>query len=456
MARKRLLLVSPRGTFFGKNPEHQQFKRTCREFQFFDYTWTGFASGLVIVGSLTPPHWDVHYVDENIEPIDFDEAADLVALTGMTQQATRMYEIAAEFRARGVPVAAGGLHANLLPEEVATHVDAVCVGEAEVLWPQVIHDFEHGALRPIYRSTERADLARAPRPRYELARERYYPSIWIETSRGCPHRCKFCAATIRYRDQIGYKPIDAVIEEVRVVKERWNNPYILFSDDNFVVDRARTKELLQRLVPLGIKWSGQSDVSFYKDTEILELMHRSGCMMMLVGFESVSTETLNGIDERNWKLRTLATYEEAIRTIQGHGIGVYGAFTLGLDTDTPTTAEETSEFIRKNFLAGIQVSCVTPFPGTPLRREMEAQGRILADKPWSHYTVFDAVYQPRHMTPEQLEAASLDVYKKFYNREFSLAKTRHFKAIYRDLVKQQMAREAERDEVLATSGRSMV
>ncbi|WP_428266265.1 B12-binding domain-containing radical SAM protein [Haliangium sp.] len=456
MARKRLLLISPRGTFFGKNPEHQAFKRTCREFQFFDYTWTGFANGLVIVGALTPPNYDVHYIDENIEPVDFDEPADLVALTAMTQQATRMYEIAAEFRARGVPVVAGGLHANLLPEEVAGHVDAVCVGEAEALWPRVIHDFEHDGLKPIYRHAERADLSRAPQPRYELAREKYYPSIWIETSRGCPHRCKFCAATIRYRDLLGYKPIDAVIEEVRAVKERWNNPYILFSDDNFVVDRARTKELLQRLVPLGIKWSGQSDVSFYKDTEILELMHKSGCMMMLVGFESVSTETLEGIDERNWKYRTLATYEEAIKRIQEQGIGVYGSFTLGLDTDTLSTAEETSAFIRKNYLAGIQVSCVTPFPGTPLRREMEAQGRILADKPWSYYTVFDAVYQPRNMTPTELEEASLNVYKNFYNREFSLAKTRHFKGIYRNLVKKEMVREAARDGALASSGRSMV
>jgi radical SAM superfamily enzyme YgiQ (UPF0313 family) len=456
MKRKRLLLISPRGTFFGKNPEHQAFKRTCREFQFFDYTWTGFATGLIIVGSVTPPHYDIHYVDENIEPVDFDEDADLVAVTGMTQQATRMYEIAAGFRARGVPVVAGGLHANLLPEDVAKHVDAVCVGEAEVVWPQVIHDFEHDGLKPIYRSAGRADLDRAPLPRYDLAQERYYPSIWVETSRGCPHRCKFCAATIRYRDQIGYKPIDAVIAEVKMVKERWNSPYILFSDDNFVVDRARTKELLQRLIPLGVKWSGQSDVSFYKDAEILDLMHQSGCMMMLIGFESVSTETLNGIDERNWKFRTLSIYEEAIKTIQDHGIGVYGAFTLGLDTDTPTSAEETSAFIRKNLLAGIQVSCVTPFPGTPLRREMEAEGRILMDKPWSHYTVFDAVYQPRHMTPAQLEEASLGVYKSFYNREVSLAKTRHFKSIYRNLVQKDMAREAARDEVLATSGRSMV
>lgn len=456
MASKRLLLISPRGTFFGKNPKHQEFKRTCREFQFFDYTWTGFATGLIIVASVTPPDYEIRYIDENIEPVDFDAEADLVALTGMTQQATRMYEIAAKFRERGIPVVSGGLHSTLIPEEVKNHVDAVCVGEAEALWPQVIHDFEHGQLKPFYRQTERADLNRSPRPRYDLAQQKYYPSIWVETSRGCPHRCKFCAASIRYRDLLGYKPIDAVIEEVKMVKERWDSPYVLFSDDNFVVDRARTKELLQRLIPLGVKWSGQSDVSFYKDREILELMHQSGCMMMLVGFESVSTETLNGIDERNWKFRTLATYEEAIKTIQDHGIGVYGAFTLGMDTDTTSTAEETATFIRKNYLAGIQVSCVTPFPGTPLRREMEAQGRILTDKPWSYYTVFDTVYQPRHMTPEELESSALSVYQSFYNREFSLAKTRHFKGIYRNLVKQQMAREAVRDDVLATSGRSMV
>lgn len=450
--RRKLLLISPRATFFGHNPKHQQFKRESREFQFFDYTWTGFATGLVIVGSLTPSHYDVHYIDENIEPIDFDEDADLVALTAMTAQADRMYEIAAQFRARGIPVVAGGLHANLVPFEVARHVDAVCVGEAEAVWPQVLHDFEQRQLQPMYRQKARADLTAAPRPRYELAQQRYYPSIWIETSRGCPHTCRFCAATIRYRDKLGYKSVDQVIREVEFVRERWDSPYILFSDDNFVVDRARTRELLTRLIPLGIKWSGQSDVSFYKNPDILDLMHASGCMMMLIGFESVSVDTLTGIDERNWKLRALSTYVEAAKVIQDHGVGVYGAFTLGLDTDTPESFEATTQFVKENYLAGIQVSCCTPFPGTPLRDDMEREGRILPDKSWSYYTVFDAVFQPKNMTPEQLEEGTLSVYRDFYNREFSLRKTRHFKSIYRSLVKKKV----EREHALATSGRSMV
>lgn len=453
MARRRkLLLISPHATFFGRNPKHQQFKRESREFQFFDYTWTGFATGLVIVGSLTPPEYDLHYVDENIEPVDFDEDADLVVLTAMTAQADRMYEIAAQFRARGVPVVAGGLHANLVPHEVMGHVDAVCVGEAEAIWPQVLHDFENNELKPVYRQTARADLTAAPRPRYELAQQRYYPTIWIETSRGCPHTCRFCAATIRYRDKLGYKSVDQVIREVELVRERWDSPYILFSDDNFVVDRARTRELLTRLIPLGIKWSGQSDVSFYKDADILDLMHASGCMMMLIGFESVSVDTLNGIDERNWKLRALSTYVEAAKAIQDHGVGVYGAFTLGLDTDTKDSFEATTQFAKDNYLAGIQVSCCTPFPGTPLREDMERERRVLPDKSWSYYTVFDCVYQPKNMTPEELEEGTLSVYRSFYNREFSLKKTRHFKSIYRNLVQKKV----EREHALATAGRSMV
>ncbi|MEV8597883.1 radical SAM protein [Streptomyces sp. NPDC052012] len=453
MARKRtLLLISPTASFFGRNEKHQKFKRECREFQFFDYTWTGFATGLLIVGALTPPSYDVRYIDENIEPVDFDADADLVALTGMTAQADRMYEIAAEFRARGIPVVAGGLHANLLPHEVMRHVDAVCVGEAEAVWPEVLHDFEQNRLKPMYRQTRRTDMQTAPRPRYELAHRRYYPSIWVETSRGCPHSCRFCAATIRYRDKLGYKSIDQVIAEVEAVRDRWDSPYVLFSDDNFVVDRHRTRELLTRLKPLGVKWSGQSDVSFYKDPEILDLMHESGCMTMLIGFESVSQDTLDGIDERNWKYRALDKYVEATKTIQDHGIGVYGAFSLGLDTDTKDSFEQTSRFIKDNYLAGVQVSCVTPFPGTPLRDDMEAEGRILPDKSWSYYTVFDACFQPRNMTPEELEDGTLGIYRDFYSREFSLAKTRHFKSIYRNLVRKK----SERESALATSGRRMV
>ncbi|MFI2369833.1 B12-binding domain-containing radical SAM protein [Streptomyces sp. NPDC018833] len=453
MARKRkLLLISPTASFFGRNANHQKFKRECREFQFFDYTWTGFATGLLIVGALTPPSYEVRYVDENIEPVDFDADADLVALTGMTAQADRMYEIAAEFRARDIPVVAGGLHANLLPHEVMRHVDAVCVGEAEAVWPEVLHDFEQRQLKPMYRQTKRTDMQAAPQPRYELAHERYYPSIWVETSRGCPHSCRFCAATIRYRDKLGYKSIDQVIAEVEGVRERWDSPYVLFSDDNFVVDRNRTRELLTRLKPLGIKWSGQSDVSFYKDPEILDLMHESGCMTMLIGFESVSQDTLDGIDERNWKYRALGKYVEATKTVQDHGIGVYGAFSLGLDTDTKDSFEQTSRFIKDNYLAGVQISCVTPFPGTPLRDDMEAEGRILSDKSWSYYTVFDACFQPRNMTAEELEEGTLSVYRDFYSREFSLAKTRHFKSIYRNLVRKK----SERESALATAGRRMV
>ncbi len=440
-AKPRVMLISPRADFFGKNPGHVEFKKTCRGFQFFDFTWTGFTTGLIIVGAHTPAHWEIQYVDENIEPIDFDADVDIVALTGMTAQATRMYEIADRFRARGVPVVAGGLHANLIPGEVKDHVDAVCVGEAEALWPQVVHDFEHDGLQPYYRQTERVDLRVQPQPRYDLARDKYYPSIWIETSRGCPHRCRFCASTIRYRDKIGYKSIDKVIEEIEYARDRWDNPYILFGDDNFVVDRERTRELLQRLAPLGVKWSGQSDVSFGDDPEILELMHQSGCMVMLIGFESVSALTLTDIDERNWKLKTLGRYVDSAKRIQDHGIGVYGAFTMGFDTDNKETFDITAEFAKEQYLAGIQVSCVTPFPGTPLRSEYESTGRLL-DKPWSYYTVFDAVFEPKNMTPAELEAGTLGVYEQYYTKDFSLKKTRHFKEIYKDMARAEMARDA--------------
>lgn len=473
---RRLLLISPRADFFGKNPGHRAFKKECREFQFFDYTWTGFTTGLLIVASVTPAHFDIQYVDENVEPIDFDADVDLVALTGMTAQATRMLEIADRFRARGVPVVAGGLFTTAAPELVAPHVDAVCVGEAEAIWPRVIDDFERGELKPVYRQhapaaarpgprgstglslvreQQQVDLRTAPRPRYDLAQRDYYPSIWIETSRGCQHRCGFCASTISYRDKLGWKSIEQVVDEIKHVCERWNNPYILFSDDNFAANRKRTKELLRQLVPLGIKWSAQTDISYSDDDELLKLMHQSGCMMMLSGFESVSDEGLTNIDLRNFKRKRLAGYAESIKRVQDHGIGVYGSFTLGLDTDTLDIFDQTWEFVRQNLLAGIQVSSVTPFPGTPFYKQLQAEGRILPDKPWSYYTVFDCVVRPKNMTPEELDAGCLKVYRNFYSRDFSLTKTRHFKQIYTRLVREKMSRDGKQD-ALATSGRVMV
>lgn len=470
----KLLLISPRADTFGKNEKHQEFKRSSREFQFFDYTWTGFATGLLIVASLTPAHYEIRYVDENVEPIDFDEEADLVGLTGMVAQANRMFEIAAQFRQRGIPVVAGGLLATRSPELVAPHVDAVCVGEAEEIWPEVIHDFEHKQLQRVYgrqsnamrqqlglkkipRARPQTVMSEVPMPRFDLAQKDYYPSVWIETSRGCQHRCNFCAASISYRDSLGFKTEDQIVEEILYVQERWNNPYIMLADDNFAASPARVKSLLKRLVPLGIKWSGQTDISYADDPELLQLLHKSGCMIMLSGFESVSEAGLTDLDLRNWKLKRLSTYADSIKRVQDHGIGVYGSFTLGLDTDTPEIFDATSEFARSNMLAGIQVSCVTPFPGTPLYDSLAAQGRLFlhSRRSWEYYSVFDVVFEPKLMSAEELEEGCLRVYREFYSREFSLKKTRHFKQIYSRLVKEKYARDETR-EALSTSGRMMV
>ncbi|HEX4417682.1 MAG TPA: radical SAM protein [Kofleriaceae bacterium] len=425
----------------------------------------------MIVASVTPPSYDIHFVDENVEPIDFDEPADLVALTCMTAQADRVFEIAAAFRARGVTVVVGGLLATRAPEILQPHVDAVCRGEAEAVWPQLLADFERGALKPCYgrpssaigeqfghklqKAPPQTDLTQVVRPRFDLAQKDFYPSVWIETSRGCQHRCNFCAASISYRDKLGYKTNDQIVAEIKFVQERWNNPYIMFADDNFAANRIRTKSLLEKLAPLGIKWSGQTDISYADDPELLQLMHKSGCMIMLSGFESISEEGLQDMDLRNWKKKRLATYADSIARVQDHGVGVYGSFTLGLDSDTKDIFDQTSAFARTNMLAGIQVSCVTPFPGTPVYEKMKAENRLLPDKSWAYYSVFDAVFEPKHMTPEELDAGCLKVYSEFYSREFALKKTRHFKQIYGRLIKEKYARDDRRD-ALTASGRTMV
>jgi radical SAM superfamily enzyme YgiQ (UPF0313 family) len=470
----KLLLISPRADFFGVNSRHQEFKRTSREFQFFDYTWTGFATGLLIVASVTPSRYEIRYIDENVEPVDFDEEVDLVGLTGMTAQADRMFEISAEFRRRGVSVVAGGLFASRAPDILQPHVDAVCMGEAEAVWPEVIRDFELGALKPRYgresnakrqqmglpadpRREPQTAMPSVPMPRFDLVQKDFYPSVWVETSRGCQHRCNFCAASISYRDTLGFKTEDQIVSEIKFVQQRWNNPYILFSDDNFAASPSRTKSLLKKLVPLGIKWSGQTDISYADDDELLQLLHKSGCMMMLSGFESVTFEGLTDIDLRNFKRTRLSSYKDSIKRVQDHGIGVYGSFTLGLDSDTKEVFEATADFAKTNMLAGIQASCVTPFPGTPVYEGMKQQNRLLplSEKSWRYYSVFDAVFEPKHMTPDELDAGCLKVYQDFYSREFALKKTRHFKQIYNRLVQEKYSRD-ERSQALESTGRTMI
>lgn len=364
---------------------------------------------LGVVAGITPPDWEVAIVDEAVEPVDLDQAADLVGITAMTPTAPRAYEIADSFRQRGVQVVLGGMHPTALPEEAATHADAVVVGEAEGVWERVLDDAARRRLRGIYRSAGRPALAGLPVPRRDLYRPgTYLCTATVQTSRGCPFACDFCSVTRFFGRTYRWRPVEEIVKEVQALRQR----VVFFVDDNIFGAPARARELFRQLIPLKINWVGQSSINIAQNAELLRLAAQSGCRGLFVGLESLAPDNLRQMGKAF--LNRVEDYREAIGRIQAHGIGVEGAFIFGLDGDDPGVFRRTVSFARRLGLAAAQFGILTPFPGTPLRERLEREGRIV-DNGWSRYTISNVVYRPAGMAPEVLQNGFDWAYRSFYS-----------------------------------------
>ena len=364
-----------------------------------------------MVAALTPEGHDIKIVDEIVEDIDFDEPADLVAISSMTPMASRAYEIAAEFRRRGVKVALGGIHPSACPEEAAEHADAVIVGEAEDLWPQAVMDGEKGRLLKFYRKDYWHPLTGLPRPKWELLRtDKYFPITIVETSRGCPHNCDFCAVTNFYGGKYRVRPVEEVEREIQYLHiqpalsglKRFSTPYpkgmIFFADSNIVANRKYAKELFTMLSKYKIPWQSYATISIADDPELLRLAKESGCVGLAIGFESLSHENLGRIGKG---FNRPEKYAESIKKLKDHGIGIVASFIFGLDSDDVGVFERTRSFIDDNRIDSSFFLISTPLPGTRYRDRMLAEGRIF-DHNWDHYDCTHVVFKPKLMTPEEL------------------------------------------------------
>jgi radical SAM superfamily enzyme YgiQ (UPF0313 family) len=349
-----------------------------------------------------------------------------VAISSYSAQILDAYRVADTYRDRGVPVVMGGLHVSVLPEETRAHGAIAVVGEGEVTWPQVIEDFRCGKLQPEYRPPRGHwfDLADAPMPRFELLDIERYNRIPIQTSRGCPHRCDFCASSVLLTPKYRVKPVGKVIAEIRRVKELWPRPFIEFADDNSFVTRPHYKELLRALKHEGVRWFTETDIAVAEDPELLELMRESGCRQVLIGLESPVAAGLGGIElRRDWKLRKLPEYESAIRTIQSQGIAVNGCFVLGLDGHTEGVFDAVYDFVERTGLYEAQITVLTPYPGTALYHRLRQQHRLLEDGAWNRCTMFDVNYLPTGMSPERLQWGLVELGRRLYDPAF-IAKRR--------------------------------
>ncbi len=364
---------------------------------------------LAVVAGLTPESWDVRILDEAVEPVDLDLEATLIGLTVMTPLAPRAYELADHFRRRGIQVVLGGIHPTILPQEAGRHADAVVIGEAEGVWPQVLSDAARRRLRRVYRVVRRSDLAGLPWPRRDLFKAgAYLTTATVQTSRGCPFSCDFCSVTRFFGRTYRCRPVEETAREVGSLREK----IIFFVDDNIFGAPGRARELFQRLVPLGLTWAGQSSINIAKNAELLKLAAKSGCRGLFVGLESLLPDNLREVGKG--LLNRVADYRESIARIQGHGIGVEGAFIFGFDQDDPGVFARTVDFARRIRLAAAQFGILTPFPGTPLRERLEREKRI-TDRDWGRYTISNVVYRPVRMSGEALQAGFDWAYRTFYS-----------------------------------------
>jgi radical SAM superfamily enzyme YgiQ (UPF0313 family) len=377
--------------------------------------------GLLTLAGLTPPGIDADYREirdlraegmANL-PTDYD----LVAISTFSAQVFDAYAVADRFRALGVPVVMGGLHVTALPDEAREHADAIVVGEAEPVWPRLIEDLRTGRLERVYRANpgEEFDLARAPMPRFELLDPERYNRITVQTCRGCPHVCDFCASSIMLTRKYKLKPVEKIIEEVRAIKRIWRRPFIEFADDNSFVNRAHARKLLGALAQERVRWFTECDISIADDPGLLDLMRMSGCRQVLIGLESPTRAGLDGVElRRNWKLRQFDRYEQGVRAIQSRGIAVNGCFVVGLDGHDESVFDSVFDFASRTGLFDVQITVPTPFPGTAMLERLRREGRILHDGEWARCTLFDVNFQPRHMSAQRLERGLVALAHRLY------------------------------------------
>lgn len=386
---------------------------------------------LLTLAALTPPEHELayHEIDDLRSAGELPGGFDVVAISTFTAQVADAYRVADHYRAQGAIVVMGGLHVTRLPDEAAAHATTVIVGEGELTWADFIRDAAAGRAAARYAPPAGTyfDLASAPIPRYDLLDIHRYNRLTVQTSRGCPHRCDFCASSILLTPGYAVKPVENVIAEIRRIRELRPGAFIEFADDNSFATRGHYKRLLRALADEGVRWFTEADVSIADDPELLDLLRESGCRQVLIGLESPTPAGTGGIElRRNFKQLRQPDYAAAVRAIQGRGITVNGCFILGLDGDDESVFDAIHDFIDRTDLFEAQLTVLTPFPGTPLYDRLLAEGRILEPGAWHKCTLFDVNFIPRRMTPAALRQGLIDLARRVYEPGFVQARRERF------------------------------
>jgi radical SAM superfamily enzyme YgiQ (UPF0313 family) len=360
------------------------------------------------LAALSPSHWVIEHVDEDVEKVDFEKVPDLVGITFHTPSARHAYETAEKFRQKGVCVALGGPHATLLPDEAEKHADVVFVGEAEETWPLFLREFEKGHYRKRYVQATPSSLVHAPMSRKDLFHRKDHAGGVMFATRGCVNRCEFCAIAEMYSHHFSKRPVEKAAEEFGSFKGK----VIIFWDDNISADLEYAKELFKAIAPHKKWWSSQASIHAARDDEFLELAAKSGCKQLFLGLESISQDSLNLSHKQFNKVEE---YYKLIQRVHSHGIAVQTGIVFGFDEDRGSIFHDTMDFLNQAGIQNATFNILTPYPGTPLFKRLEAEGRILTYD-WNKYNArTDVVYTPANMTCEELINGFRWVNDQFYS-----------------------------------------
>ena len=402
------------------------------DFSKYVRTWQMEDLPTAALAGLTPKDVDVSFFDERLEPINFDETTDLVAIHVEAYNAKRVYEIAAEYRKRKVPVILGGYHATIMPEETRKYADSILVGYAEGVWPTIVRDAEAGKLKRFYYRNKNLPMSFSMPNRNIFGKRNYLNVSCVETGRGCPLHCDFCTIQSATASQYYPRAISEIVWDIQSLKRK----NVFFIDDNIVGNPKWAKELFKAITPLKINWFSQGTLSMAKDPELLELMAESGCIGLLIGFESLKKETLLEM-RKEVNVPFVGNLKESVKEIHKHGLCIYGTFIFGYDSDTLADFRKTSDIAIDMGLFMAAFNPLIPFPGTPLYKNLLRQGRI-PDPEWHLSPTFrfnDIPFKPHKMESADIYQACMESRKKFYKASGILSRMSNVSGNLNSLVK---------------------
>lgn len=364
--------------------------------------------GLLTIVNILRKNHKVVLENENIQDINYEDRPDIVGISITVDTLPRAVKISERFRSKGAIVVAGGIHITTACDTVShDDFDVFCIGAAEGTWPKIIKDYENGRLEKLYRCSDKLKSEDIVSPAYDfLSREQYLYCNVIHTSRGCPFKCDFCYNSAAERIYVN-RNIDDVLQDIRAI----NSKHIMFIDDNFAGNPQWTRDFLERIKPMGIKWNAAVSINAAYDRELLDLMKESGCQSLFIGFESINADSINNVHKVQ---NSTDKYEKAIKAIHDRGIMINGSFVFGLDGDTKETFRLTLDWIVKNKIETVTSHILTPYPGTALYERLKKEERIISDD-LSLYNTANVVFKPKGMTEKELYEGYIWIYQQIYS-----------------------------------------